>query len=120
MNGKLKEECGVFGAFGAPEGTASQLVYYGLFAQQHRGQESAGMAVIHNGNDMLWYKGQGLVSDVFDKRMLTYLEGSTGIGHVRYSTTGASNLETNTLSPLNTGENTARGLPYTAGQCTNV
>ena len=89
----LKEECGVFGIFGLPENTASEMIYYGLFGLQHRGQESAGMAVIHNGNDMLFYKGQGLVNDVFDKRMLSYLEGNSGIGHVRYSTTGGSNQE---------------------------
>jgi amidophosphoribosyltransferase len=89
---KLKEECGIFGVYHLPENTASQMTYYGLFALQHRGQESAGIAV-NNGDDILWYKGQGLVNEVFDKRMLAYLDGDSGIGHVRYSTSGDSNLE---------------------------
>jgi amidophosphoribosyltransferase len=89
----LNEECGVFGVFGMPEAKASDLIYYGLFALQHRGQETAGMAVIRQRQQMLYYKGEGLVNDVFDKRMLTYLEGESGIGHVRYSTTGGTNRD---------------------------
>lgn len=93
MAENLKEECGLFGVFGLPKNSASDILYYGLFALQHRGQESAGMAVIQNGDDMLYYKGRGLVNEVFNKNMLAYLDGNSGIGHVRYSTTGGSNLE---------------------------
>ena len=93
MSDVLKEECGLFGIYNSSDIQASQLIYYGLLALQHRGQESAGMALVENGSEMLWYKGQGLVNEVFDKRMLAYLEGISGIGHVRYSTSGESNLE---------------------------
>ncbi len=85
-----KEKCGVFGVWGTPE--ASQIVYSGIFAQQHRGQESAGIAVA-KGNNLNGHTGMGLVSQVFNPRMLTEeLEGHAAIGHVRYSTTGSSKL----------------------------
>ncbi|MDB5324443.1 MAG: purF, partial [Phycisphaerales bacterium] len=85
-----KEKCGVFGVWGTP--TASQLAYVGIFAQQHRGQESAGIAVT-NGRDLNGHTGMGLVSQVFTPRMLNEeLAGHGAIGHVRYSTTGSSKL----------------------------
>ncbi len=85
-----KEKCGVFGVWGTP--AASQLTYVGIFAQQHRGQESAGIAVT-TGKDLNAYTGMGLVSQVFNPRMLTEeLAGTGAIGHVRYSTTGSSKL----------------------------
>ena len=85
-----KEKCGVFGVWGTK--AASQLCYQGLFAQQHRGQESAGIVVAHNG-DLVGHHGMGLVSQVFTQRILNEdLAGTAGIGHVRYSTTGASRL----------------------------
>jgi amidophosphoribosyltransferase len=85
-----KEKCGVFGVWGTPE--ASQIVYSGIFAQQHRGQESAGMAV-STGDDLVGHTGMGLVSQVFNPRMLKEeLAGNAAIGHVRYSTTGSSKL----------------------------
>ncbi len=85
-----KEKCGLFGVWGTP--TASQLTYVGIFAQQHRGQESAGIAV-STGKDLNAYTGMGLVSQVFNPRMLNEdLAGHAAIGHVRYSTTGSSKL----------------------------
>jgi len=85
----IHEECGVFGIFG-PEGTeAAAATYYGLFSLQHRGQESCGIAVNHQG-DVHVYKDMGLVSDVFSQPVLDSLIGKSAIGHVRYSTTGQS------------------------------
>ncbi|MCC5912316.1 MAG: amidophosphoribosyltransferase [Clostridiaceae bacterium] len=86
---KLKEECGVVGIYhDSPEETA-RLVYYGLYALQHRGQESAGIAV-NDGIKCNHYKGMGLVSEVFDDARLKEMKGHIGIGHVRYSTAGES------------------------------
>ncbi len=86
-----KEECGLFGVW-APGEDVSRLTYFGLFAQQHRGQESAGMAV-SDGQNLLVYKELGLVSQVFDEATLRTLEGDLGIGHTRYSTTGSTTWE---------------------------
>ena len=83
-----KEECGVFGVW-APEEDVAQLTFYGLFALQHRGQESAGIAV-SNLSRIMVYKDMGLVSQVFDEATLKSLPGRLAIGHTRYSTTGAS------------------------------
>ncbi|MEE8600764.1 amidophosphoribosyltransferase [Euzebya tangerina] len=83
-----KDACGVFGVF-APSEHAAKLCYYGLYALQHRGQESAGIAV-SDGTSILVTKEMGLVNQVFDDGGLDALEGHLGIGHVRYSTTGAS------------------------------
>ena len=84
---KPREACGLFGAFDHPD--AAKMCYFGLYALQHRGQESAGIAVVDNGV-MDEYKGMGLVPDVFDMDILDKLNGPTAIGHVRYSTTGSS------------------------------
>lgn len=85
-----KEKCGLFGVWGTPD--ASHLTYAGLFAQNHRGQESAGMAV-SDGNVLNGYNAMGLVSQVFNPRMLKEeLAGTAAIGHVRYSTTGSSQV----------------------------
>jgi amidophosphoribosyltransferase len=85
-----KEKCGLFGIWGTKE--ASQIVYTGLFAQQHRGQESAGIAV-SDGVMINGHTGMGLVSQVFPPRLLREeLVGNAAIGHVRYSTTGSSKL----------------------------
>ncbi len=84
-----KEECGVCGVFGNSE--ASNLVYLGLYALQHRGQEAAGI-VASDAGQVSSHKAQGLVADVFKKDILESLPGSLAIGHVRYSTTGASSL----------------------------
>ena len=83
-----KEECGLFGVW-APGEDVARLTYFGLFAQQHRGQESAGIAV-GDGSNILVYKDLGLVSQVFNEATLTTLQGDLAIGHTRYSTTGSS------------------------------
>lgn len=83
----LKEECGIFGICGHPE--ASKLTYFGLYALQHRGEESAGI-VISDGVQVREEKGMGLVADVFNEKNLAALKGDLAIGHVRYSTTGSS------------------------------
>src|SRR5688572_27342502 len=85
-----KEKCGLFGVWGTTE--ASHVTYQGLFAQQHRGQESAGIAV-SDGVTLNGHMGMGLVSQIFTPRMLKEeLAGRAAIGHVRYSTTGSSKL----------------------------
>jgi len=86
---KLKEECGVFGIYNCDNHDVAHLTYYGLYALQHRGQESAGIAVNDNGT-ILYQKDMGLVPEVFNDVVLNHLKGKIAIGHVRYSTTGAS------------------------------
>ncbi len=88
---KLKEECGVFGIYDQDGMNLSNLTYFGLVALQHRGQESAGIA-IRSGNAINYHKGMGLVQEVFDAHKLMGLDGDIAIGHVRYSTTGQSQL----------------------------
>ncbi|TMK36305.1 MAG: amidophosphoribosyltransferase [Actinobacteria bacterium] len=83
-----KEECGLFGVW-APGDEVARLTYFGLFAQQHRGQESAGIAV-SDGSNILVYKDLGLVSQVFNEATLTTLHGDLAVGHTRYSTTGST------------------------------
>lgn len=87
---KPNEECGVFGIY-APGQDVARHTYYGLYALQHRGQESAGIAV-SDGHNIQVHKGMGLVSEVFSARVLSELSGKMAIGHVRYSTTGSSLL----------------------------
>ncbi|MHB9293654.1 amidophosphoribosyltransferase [Hollandina sp. SP2] len=89
----LHEACGVFGVFCTdPERDGASLVYYGLFSLQHRGQESAGIAVVKD-KAITCRKGMGLVGDVFTPEVLSTLQGSTAVGHVRYSTVGTSSIE---------------------------
>ncbi|MFD0710720.1 amidophosphoribosyltransferase [Paenibacillus sp. GCM10027626] len=87
---KLGEECGVFGVWGHPD--AAQLCYYGLHALQHRGQESAGICTNDEGA-FHYFRGMGLVKEVFNRDNLQQLAGSGAIAHVRYSTAGESKLE---------------------------
>lgn len=87
----IGEECGVFGVW-APGEEVSRLTYFGLYALQHRGQEAAGIAT-SDGHSILVYKDLGLVSQVFDDRSLSNLTGHMAVGHVRYSTTGATTWE---------------------------
>jgi len=90
LNDRPKEACGIFGIHSHPE--AARLTYFGLYALQHRGQESAGIAVVRD-ERIAFHKGMGLVSDVFDDSRLEFLKGEcSAIGHVRYSTTGDSIL----------------------------
>ncbi|MCD8181149.1 MAG: amidophosphoribosyltransferase [Firmicutes bacterium] len=88
---KIGEECGVFAIYD-PDGDCARTTYYGLYALQHRGQESCGIAV-NNNRDITHYKDMGLVSDVFNDEMLSKLNGTMAVGHVRYSTTGESMRE---------------------------
>ena len=89
----MHEECGVFGIYSHTADTGiSNACYYGLFALQHRGQESCGIAVNNDGN-ITCMKDMGLVGDVFTPETLDKLQGTIAIGHVRYSTTGASTRE---------------------------
>jgi amidophosphoribosyltransferase len=84
-----KHYCGVFGIFGHPN--AAELTYYGLYALQHRGQESAGI-VSSDGRQFRTHKGMGLVSQIFNGEVLHGLVGNMAVGHTRYSTTGSSHL----------------------------
>ena len=83
-----QDSCGVFGVF-APGEDVAKLTYYGLYALQHRGQESAGIAT-SSGDRISVYKDMGLVSQVFDETVLNALQGHVAVGHCRYSTTGGS------------------------------
>ncbi len=83
-----QHECGVFGAF-SPTLDVARICYFGLFTLQHRGQESAGIAV-SDGGEIVVHKQMGLVNQIFDEGVLSRLHGHLGIGHVRYSTTGSS------------------------------
>src|SRR3972149_5367870 len=87
---KFKEECGIVGVYGHPE--AANLAYLGLYALQHRGQESAGI-VSSDGRGLHVHRQMGLVADIFNSRVLERLPGYMAIGHVRYSTTGKSELK---------------------------
>lgn len=88
----MHEECGVFGIYSNETRDVAHTAYYGLYALQHRGQESCGIAVAY-ANQVRYFKGMGLVPEVFDKEHIATLpEGDIAIGHVRYSTTGASSL----------------------------
>ena len=86
-----RDECGVFGVY-APESDVARLAYFGLYALQHRGQESAGIATSERGHIMT-LRDLGLVSQVFDESKLRALPGTMALGHVRYSTTGSSAWE---------------------------
>lgn len=97
----LHEECGVFGAYDLDGGDIASTIYYGLFALQHRGQESCGIAVSDTAGPkgkVLSVRGMGLVNEVFDSEKLEKLSGNIGVGHVRYSTAGASNAQN--IQPL--------------------
>jgi amidophosphoribosyltransferase len=87
--GGPREECGIFAVYGREE--AAKLTYFGLYALQHRGQESAGI-VTSNCNKVLEHKAMGLVPEVFNENILNRLVGHIGLGHIRYSTTGSSQL----------------------------
>lgn len=96
MFDKLHEECGVFGIYSLDGQDVSNDIYYGLNALQHRGQESCGIALCDTHSsfgNVLQHKGMGLVNEVFSRDTLDNLYGDIGIGHVRYSTAGASSIE---------------------------
>lgn len=82
---KLNEECGVFGIFNRQGGNAARATYYALYALQHRGQESCGIAV-NSDENLVFHRDMGLVPEIFTEKILNKLEGNVSIGHVRYST----------------------------------
>ena len=86
-----REACGVFGVF-APGEDVARLTFYGLYALQHRGQESAGIAT-GDGQRIHLRTGMGLIAQVFDEADLSYLPGQVAVGHTRYSTTGSNRVE---------------------------
>ena len=92
---KLREECGVFGMYDLDGRDVASTIYYGLFALQHRGQESCGIAVTDTcgRRRVLSRKGLGHVDDVFKEETLAELKGNLGVGHVRYSTAGGTRVE---------------------------
>lgn len=91
----MGEECGVFGAYDMEGGSVAPSIYYGLFALQHRGQESCGIAVTDTYGERKVHskKGLGLVNEVFAEEDLEALGGNLGVGHVRYSTAGGTRAE---------------------------
>ena len=96
MNSELHEECGVFGMYDFGGNDVASTIYYGLFALQHRGQESCGIAVRDTEGPkgvVNSYKDMGLVNEAFTPEILESLHGNIGVGHVRYSTAGSSTRE---------------------------
>lgn len=89
---KPREACGIFGVFNNNGFDVARMVYFGLYALQHRGQESCGIAVT-NQNGITGYKGLGLIPEVFNDKILDRLEGTIAVGHCRYSTTGETSIE---------------------------
>ncbi len=111
----MNDKCGIFGVVGTPR--AAQLTYFGLYALQHRGQESAGIVTAGNGNVHI-YKGMGEVNEVFSNpARLDLLRGNIAVGHTRYSTTGASSL-TNIQPLLITNQNQKLAIAHN-GNLTN-
>ena len=92
---KLREECGVFGMYDFDGGDVASAIYYGLYALQHRGQESCGIAVsdTEGPNKVLSVRDMGLLNEAFTTETLERLKGDIGVGHVRYSTAGSSTRE---------------------------
>lgn len=90
LQDNFHEECGVFGVINVSN--ASEVLYYGLHALQHRGQEGCGI-LSTDGTEMFQLKGEGLVTEVFNENNLSNLKGNMGIGHVRYSTSGGGGIE---------------------------
>ncbi len=96
MDNELHEECGVFGMYDFDGNDVASSIYYGLYTLQHRGQESCGIAVSDTEGPkgaVDVHKGMGLVNEVFNEQNLETLKGNIGVGHVRYSTAGASKIE---------------------------
>ncbi len=112
---EFKDECGVFGAWGCAQ--AAQICYLGLYSLQHRGQESAGI-VSNDGSSFYVVKDMGLVSEIFKPDSIDHLRGDSGIGHVRYSTTGASML--NNVQPFYTKTSKGKVAIAHNGNLTNA
>lgn len=88
----IHESCGVLGISNYQDDDLAHIMYFGLYALQHRGQESCGIAINNNG-EIIGQKGIGLVPEVFTEKILDRLDGTSAIGHTRYSTTGGSSIE---------------------------
>src|SRR5579859_740467 len=86
-----REACGVFGIY-APQLDVARVTFFGLYALQHRGQESAGIAV-SDGTTVRWHKNMGLVAQVFTEDILAQMPGHIAMGHTRYSTTGSNRVD---------------------------
>ena len=94
MQGEMEDKCGIVGFHSKDESKdVASLIYYCLYALQHRGQESAGISTFNKTVGLSHHCGMGLVTDVFDNDLIQNLPGHMAIGHVRYSTTGQSKLE---------------------------
>ncbi len=91
-NDDIHEACGVFGISDYQDDDLAHIMYFGLYALQHRGQESCGIAINNNG-EIIGQKGSGLVPEVFTEKILDRMDGTSAIGHTRYSTTGGSSIE---------------------------
>jgi len=100
----MREACGIFGVY-APGEDVARITFFALFALQHRGQESAGIAT-SDGEKLEVYARMGLVSQVFDEESLSQLTGNIAIGHNRYSTTGSSRINNAQPITAGSGENT--------------
>ena len=107
-----RDECGVFGVY-APDHDVARLAYFALYALQHRGQESAGIADDRHRRHIMTLRDLGLVSQVFDEQKLRALPGQMAIGHVRYSTTGSSAWRTHSRSIAPTGARSRSGTTAT-------
>jgi amidophosphoribosyltransferase len=114
LNGKINEECGVFGLFNVSN--ASQLTYFGIHALQHRGQEACGIAT-SDGKSINCKKGKGLITDVFNSDIISELDGNNSIGHVRYSTAGGNEIEN--VQPLMVRAHTGHFAVCHNGQIVN-
>ena len=112
MDDKPREECGVFGIY-APGRDVARLTFFGLYALQHRGQESAGIAT-SDGSRAYTHKGMGLVAQIFNENNLAPLEGHLAIGHNRYSTTGRPHMRNVQPYLIETIAGAAGGLRTTA------
>ncbi len=116
MRSGFRDECGVFGVFDAED--AARLAYLGLYALQHRGQESAGIATLDAAGNVLVEREMGYVADVFDEARLARLPGRTAIGHVRYATAGRIASRQRSAPRLRDGPRTARRSPTTGTSST--
>lgn len=116
LSRELHEECGIFGIYNNSD--AASLSYYGLHALQHRGQEAAGIAACDTGGEINCYKGKGLLAEVFNNEIIATLPGRNAIGHVRYSTADANQIEN--VQPIMVRSHTASFAVAHNGQIVNA
>ena len=116
LSRELHEECGIFGIYNNSD--AASLSYYGLHALQHRGQEAAGIAACDTGGEINCYKGKGLLAEVFNNEIIATLPGRHAIGHVRYSTVDANQIEN--VQPIMVRSHTASFAVAHNGQIVNA